>query len=416
MMKLDRKQIYRKLLYTLVAMLLISASLRISLTSGALYGAYDAKMYSTYMVSISESVTNETLVIDEWRREIVVEAWGGISGSDYYSVFNNQSNNIYLLTFDLPANASDISVQDAYGDYSKGSILISVREDYTQINITLRKPLKPKERNEFLITYKLPSSKYIIAKSWQDYMLRLNIVKRENWFVKKFSLIISLPEGAKLISFSDTRCKVERQGLSTKIVLTEYNMVDFQTSYLFVEYQYFILWGIFRPLIWASAAVLIGVALFFIKRFLHPTVAVTPLPLDLLGKFVEAYEEKRRLSMDLESLQRLFRNGKLSRRRLRRRRESLERRLAVLNKRLMELKDQIIATAERYEEILKEIETAEAEIETLNTDIERAEARFRRGEISADVRRRLIDEYSRIKRRAENRISEILSRLREESI
>ena len=415
MMKLNRKQINEKLLI-LVMMLLIFVGLRMGLTHRTIHNAYGVKAYSIPITSNSESTANETLVIDEWKREIVVDAWGGISGSDYYSIFNNLSNIVYQVTFDLPANASEFSVQDAYGDYSKTSILTSFQKDYTQIKIILREPLKPKERNEFLITYKLPSSRYIITRSWQDYTLSLAIVKHEDWFVKKFSLIISLPEGAKLMSFSDIHCKVEREGLSTKIILTKHDLTDFQTSYLFVEYQYFILWGVFRPLIWTSVVALIGAAFFFIKRRLRPVTVVTPVLPNLLKKFVQAYEEKRSLSMDIESLQRRFRNGKISRKRLKRRRESLEQRLAVLNKRLMELKSQIIATAEQYEEILKEIETAEAEIETLNTDIEHVEARFRRGEISAEARRRLIDEYSRIKKRAENRISEILLRLQEESM
>jgi len=413
---LDRKQIDEKILCLFVAVLLISASLKISLTCGTPYASHIVKSSLSSTMGNPELAANETFLIDEWRREISVDAWGGLSGSDYYLIINNQSEDIYQVTFTLPANASDISIQDAYGDYSKIEMAISVQEDSVQVNVMLRKTLKQGERNEFLIVYGLPSSRYISKKSWQDYTLELNLVKPENWFVKKFSLVISLPEGAELRDFSDADYKVERQGLSLKIVLTEYNLGEFHTSHITLDYQYFVLWAIFRPLMWTGVAALLGAALFFIKRFLRPAAVVTPISPSILKRFVEVYEEKRRLSMELESLQRQLRSGKLSRRRFRLRRRSLDQRLAALNKRLAELKDQIIAAAGRYEEMLRELETAEAEIETLNADIERVEARFRRGEISADVRRRLMDEYNRIKRRAESAISEILLRLQEENV
>jgi len=380
-----------------------------------MYGSNIAKASLMSTAGIPD-LTNETFVVNEWKREIIVDAWGGVSGNDYYSILNNRSEEIYRIMVYLPANISSISVQDAYGEYSRVAILTIAQKDYTQVYITLRESLKPGERNEFLIVYGLPSNRYISKKSWQDYTLELNLTKPENWFVRKFSLIISLPEGAELKSFSNAQYKVERQGLSIKIVLTKDDLAEFNNPYITVEYRYIILWGIFRPLIWTGVAVIISAAIFFIRRITRPTAVVKPISLSILKQFVEVYEEKRRLSMDLESLQEQFRSGRLSRRRLRLRRRSLDQRLAALNKQLAELKDQIIAASGRYEEMLRELETAEAEIETLNADIRRVEARFRRGEISADVRRRLLDEYGRIKERAEGTISEILLRFQEESI
>jgi len=397
-----------------VAALLISASLNIA--SGTTHGSYMVKAASMPIIANLNSAANETFVVDEWRREITVDAWGGIYVNDYYLIFNNQSEGIYEITFLLPANASDISLQDAYGDYSKNVMTISLREEYTQVNILLKEILKPGERNEFLIVYRLPSSRYLSQKSWQDYTLELNLTKPENWFVRKFSLVISLPEGAELKSFSGTGYKAERQGLSTKVIFTEQDLTEFHNPHMILEYRYFILWAAFKPMIWTAAAVLIGAAFFLIKRFLHPAAVVTPTSPSILRKFVELYEEKRRLFMELESLQKQFRMGRLSRRKLRLRRKTLNQRLVALNKRLAELKDQIIAVARRYEDMLKDLETAEAEIETLNIDIERVEARFRRREISADVRRRLLEEYGRIKKQAENTISNILLRLQEETM
>lgn len=414
MMRLDRKCAGEKILYVFVAALLILSNLKMNYIYGISYIPYAEKEFSASIGDTPRSMVNATfMMIDKWRREIIINTWGGISGSDYYLIANNQPKEIHHITFNLPANATVTSVQDAYEDYSESMIVTSVREGYTQINMTLIRPLRSNERNEFLIAYDLPSSRYITKRNWQDYTLELNLVKPENWYINEFQLIISLPEGAGLISVSDNRCKVERQGLSTKIVLAERDLIEFQSPRITLNYQYFILWGVFKPLMWTALAALFGAALFFIKKFLRPPTRVTPVSIGALREFVEVYYEKRRLSKEIEDLQRRFRSGRISRKRLRLRRRSLDQKLSTLNKRLADLKNQVLAAAEQYEEAMRELETAEAEIETLNADIERVETRFRRGEISSEARRRLLNEYSRIKERAERTISEILLRLEE---
>jgi len=363
----------------------------------------------------AEPLTNGTYIIEEWVRKISIDPWDAISSSDYYLIFNNQSEEIRQVSLVLPINASDISVRDAYGEYKTGTNIL-FRENYIQVDVTLKKPLNPRERNEFLIAYKLPPSEFLVSKSWQDYVLELDLAKPENWTVNKFSLMISLPEGAELKDISDVSFEIKKEGLSLKIILTEHNVVKFRNPHIVLEYRYFILWKIFKPLIWAVVLASLGAVVFFVRKSTRPAVTTVTAPPDILREFIKVYEERRRLYVDLQSLQRQFRRGKISRKRLKLRKKSLDQRLAALNKRLMELKEQISALAEQYREMLRDLETAEAEIEMLNTNIEQVEARFRRGEISADTRKKLIDEYNGIKRRAEGRISEILLRLQEETM
>ncbi|MCD6537988.1 hypothetical protein J7L18_05195 [Candidatus Bathyarchaeota archaeon] len=378
------------------------------------YGGLSVICSSSNSTGNTDQLTNKTFIIDEWRREINLDAWNGISGFDYYSIRNVYPTEIHKISLFLPAKADEIHVQDAYGEYSPLSIFEIRREDTVQINLTLKRPLKPEEKNEFLVSYKLPLDTYIEQTGWQDYRLKLKLIKPKNVIIKKFSLIIHLPEGAEPKNFP-LDLQVKRQGLATMMILTMYNVTEFSTSHIMLEYQYSILWRAFKPLTWIGATVLIFVAFFLIKRFFYPAAVTVPVPSTLLGDFVKVYEEKRRLTMELWSVEEQFRSGRISRKRLRMRRRTIERRISELNKRLSELKDKITATSDRYGELIKELEAAEVEIETLNADIERVEARFRRGEISADVRRRLIDEYASIRRKTEGRISEILLRLQEEA-
>jgi len=395
------------IILVILSCLSISPSIGVSSSPGALDD-------TSSTAGSADRPANKTFIIDEWRREITLDAWNGISGIDYYSIINVCPAEIDKVPLLLPAKADEIRVQDAYGEYSPLNIFEIRREDTVQINLTLNRPLKPEEKNEFLLSYKLPSNAYIEQTGWQDYKLRLDIVKPKNVLIRKFSLIVNLPEGAEPKNLPPN-FQVKRQGLTTKIILIMHNVGEFGTSHITLEYQYSILWRAFKPLTWIGATALVFVAFFLIKRFFYPTAAAIPVPSTLLGDFVKVYEEKRRLTMELWSIEEQFRSGRISRRKLRMRRRTIEHRISELNKRLAELKDRITAASDRYGELMKELEAAEVEIETLNADIERVEARFRRGEISADVRRRLIDEYANIRRRAEGRISEILLRLQEEA-
>ena len=410
---MGNNQLNRWIFYTLMAAILISSGIS---TSSADEAPSDSMRIQSLSASPAEnpgSEGNEVFLIDEWRREITIDAWGGITGSDYYLIFNNQSEGLYQITFHLPANASEISVQDAYGEYQDFSIVTESFEDHVQLNLTLRQPLKPGERNQFLISYRLPPDRYITQNSWQDYTLKLDLSKPENWLIKKFTLTIILPDGATVKWFSNQPYKIEKRGLSPRITMEEDHLKDFRDPRITLDYQYLIIWGAARPAIWTAVAALIGAILFYTRRFLRPEVAVPPVSVNLLKRFVEAYEERRRLLAEVEALERAFRSGRAPKKKFRLRRRSLKQRLLALDKRLAELRGQITATSKRYEEMMKEIMTAEAEIETLNSDIDRVEVRYRRGEISASVRRRLLEEYSRIRKKAENRISEILLRLEE---
>ena len=411
------REITRENSYVIMALLLIVLVILSCLGIGLSIGVSGNPSVMDDISSTAGSTdksANKTLIIDEWRREIILDAWYGISGIDYYLIRNVYSTEIHKVSLFLPAKADEIRVQDAYGEYSPLSIFEIRREDTVQINLTLNRPLKPEEKNEFLLSYKLPLDTYIEQTGWQDYKLKLDIAKPKNVLIRKFSLTINLPEGAEPKNLPPN-FHVKRQGLTTKIILLMRNVRESGTLHITIDYQYSIFWRAFKPLMFIGATALLVTIFFIIKRLYYPAPVAKPVPSALLGDFIKVYEEKMRLSMELQSIEEQFRSGRISGKRMRFRRRTIEHRISELNKQLAELKDRITAASDRYGELIKELEAAEVEIETLNADIERVEARFRRGEISADVRRRLIDEYANIRRRTEGRISEILLRLQEEA-
>jgi len=373
--------------------------------------------YTAYGNVSGTSVANYTFQVDDWRREVKIDGWGGISVTDYCVLVNTANETVYTVYFSLPPNATIISVQDIFGDISRSSLTIVNHNEYVEVQVFLRDRLETGQKVKLLVSYGLPSASYLSKTSWQDYTLSVPLDKPEDWFVKQFSLVVFLPEGAEFQRSSMSRSEIKKNGFSTTITFVEHNVTKFSEPRVTLYYRYIILWVAFRPALWVGTAAAILAALYFARRTVAPSVAaaaLTPLSPEILRKFVDTYEEMRRLKAELSSLERQVHRGKLSRRRYRLRRRSLDGRLSRLQRDLEELKGKVAAAGGQYSERIRELETAEVEIETLETDIERVETRFRRREINSEVYRRLLDEYNRIKDRAENTIAEVLLRFREE--
>jgi len=353
------------------------------------------------------------LRIDEWRREIQIDGLGGLTATDYYQVVNKGERSLLRISFVLPANASGVSVQDVYGTLT--GVTVRDRGGFVEANITLRELLTKGQKVKLLVAYKLPFWRYVAQRGWQDYMINVSLSRPNDWILNMYAVTVSLPEGGELQASSKTPYQLEREGFLVRVKFAEVNVTRFHEASINLQYRYLILWASFRPTLWVgTVAVLIG-AVFFIRRTPKPeAVVAVSLSTGVLRRFIDVYEDRRRLRSELESLEQQVQKGKISRRRYRLQKSSLDGRLSKLQKDLSELKGEIAAAGGRYSERMRQLETAETEIETLDRDIERVEIRYQRKEISSEARRRLLDEYSRIKERAENTIEEILLRLQEE--
>ncbi len=363
------------------------------------------------------STVNYTYVIDDWRRDMKIDAWGGISVTDKCVVINNSNESIRIASFYLPLNASAITAQDIFGTYEQTSLTITKSETYVAVRIYLRDTLSSQHKTNLLVAYNLPSNIYITQNGWQDCTLNISLNKPADWFVNQFTFVVSLPEGAEYQTSSKTPSLVQKSGFSVSVEYAEANFTQINESTITLQYQFFILWAVFRPALWTGIAVAFFGAVFFTRRLFKTSAAVVtkvPFSSSLLRDFVNRYEERRRLRSELESMEDQIEKGKLSRRKYRLRKSSVDDHISRLDKDLSQLSNKIAAASEQYLERMKHLKKAEDEIETLKNDIERAEARFLRKEITAEARRKMLDEYNRMKERAENTIEETLLRLKEE--
>jgi len=412
----------------------------VNFPSGAIYTSA-SPVFSNMTIDSSQILYNETaalpafanmaswarftssdfiaLEVEELKRDFKIGAWQDFSVTDFYQISNE---NAAKIPFILPSNATEISVQDVYGTYDQSSLSIKSGEGYTQVDVSLREELKTAKKVKILIAYKLPFSAYVSQNGWQDFALKFGLTKPKTWVIRNFIVTVSLPEGGEFQP--DTRTlpnfeRLEREGFTETAIFAYKDVTKFQEFTLSIEYRYLILWAVLRPALWTGTGVaIVGAAAFLLRKAPKqpkPAAVVTAaLPLEILRKFIERYEERRKITLDLKTLEQQVKRGKISRRQYKLRKSSLDRRLSRLQKDSAELRKEVESAGGRYAERMRRLETSETEIETLDRDISRAETRYRRGEISAEAHRRLLGEYNRRKEKAEDNLTEVLLRLKEE--
>jgi len=351
--------------------------------------------------------------VHEVKREIKLDQWGGIQLSDSYYITNRRDriSNIRLV---LPEGAYDISPRDEFGDLGKlleeGGVRIYFREKDGVLG------LEKDVEGKFTVTYRLPWKKYVNQHNWRDYNLAFNFLEQFNWTIRKLTVTITLPEGAELQSSKPLDpYNIEKSVFQETITYAFSNVTPFHDLDFDLTYRYMVFWASFYPALWMGILVMVASAIALIWRAPKPPpIPITLAPPEDLRSFVEAYEGKTGILLELESMEEQLRKGRIPRRRYKVRKKMLESRLSTLSRDLTNLRGKIRAAGERYASIMRQIEVAETMLEGVETDIRRVEARYRRGEISKGAYGRLLQEYHRRRERAKTTIDEVLLRLREE--
>jgi len=354
--------------------------------------------------------------INEIKREITLDQWGGLHLSDFYRIIN-EGVAMESFTVRLPEGASGVSARDEMGDLS-----VSFTEGNATINF--RTVLEKDEEGKFTVTYSLPWEKYV-SQHGHDYNLAFTFFEQFNWTIKKLTVTITLPEGAKFrsiaapiiidISQPTNPYNVKKSVFQETITFAFFGITPFHNLDFNFTYEYLIFWASFYPTLWMGMLVIVVGAILFLWRIPKPPgVPIVPVPHEDLRGFVEAYEGKTGILLELESMEEQLRRGRIPRRRYKVRKRMLEGRLSTLSRELTDLREKIGAAGARYASIMRQIEVAETMLEGVETDIRRVESRYRRGEISKQAYGKLLEEYHRRRERAKTTIDEVLLRLKEE--
>lgn len=364
----------------------------------------------------------------ELKREIKITEMGEIECSDSYYVTNKAAKEFTAIEIILPPNASNPTAQDQFGRKMQNPTLKD--EATNQYSVTLDLPLKSYNSTRFSVNYRLPSQAYMNAQEGSKSFNLTNIIfKSLDCYIEKTSLTITLPEGARVLNPEEALIgndySLARNVFQETITINRQNVSPLESilipeSTIQLTYEYNLLWLSFRPtlIVWALTVAGLVVALVW-KRPKAPTKVAVPavalkLHPELIKSFVDSYEEKRKITLDIASLEERARKGKIPRRRYKVQRVTLETRIGTLSRSLNELKERMRAAGGVYADLMRQLEIAETEINEVESNIKSIEARYTRGDLSLEAYRKLLADYQRRKEKADTTISGILLRLREE--
>jgi len=363
--------------------------------------------------------------VHELKREVRINGQGEVEGSDAYRI-ENKAQELSSIQVILPPNASNPSAQDQFGHRMEELTLTD--EEANRYELPFMLPLEAYRSIRFTVKYRLPST-YITQMGANNFNATFPLFPHINYYVESASVTFVPPEGARILSFETTLVggaySITR-GVFHEAVTIDRRDISYPENFLPSEnvlqvvYEYNPLWLSFRYTLWMWALAVVGLAVAVVwKRPEAPAMVAVPsvavrLSPEYVKSFVNAYEEKRRIILEMESLESRVQKGKIPRRRYKVQRKTLETRLSTLSKNLTESKGKMRAAGGHYSDLMRQLEIAETEINEVEANIKSIEARHNRGELSLEAYRKLLADYQRRKERAETAINGILIRLREE--
>ncbi len=347
--------------------------------------------------------------VREVKREIVLDQWGSIQLSDFYQI-TNKGNELFDITIRLPEGInSSVSARDELGD-------LSLRLELPEVLVMFRTALQINEETKFTLTYSLPWENYVTQHDWSHYNLTLTFLEQIPYIVEKMSVTITLPEGAEFQSSSPTKpYSIEKSVFQETVTFTFFNVTPFDDLDFDLRYNYFVFWASFRPTLWMGLlVVIVGAIALLWQAPKPPPVSMVPVPPKDLRSFVEDYERKTGILLELESMEQRLKKGRIPRRQYKVRKKMLEGRLSSLSRDLANLREKIRNADPRYANIMRQIEVAETMLEGAERNIRTVETRYRRGGMSKGAYSKLLEDYHRRRENAKTTIDGFLLRLREE--
>lgn len=363
--------------------------------------------------------------IPEMKREVAVNEFGGISGSDTYRMTNRMQTELSLVQVLLPLNASGVQAEDQFGRTKIGIVLTDART--SRYNVTFESALTGGNSTLFTLKYSLPSEVYRTKQSdvADSFALVFPLFHDLDYHIERASTTFELPEGARLQSFEKTSntstYSLTRSVFQETLTVVKQNVISLDRFDVKLSYVYNPIWLAFRPALWVWALAIVGSVIAVVWKhpktpveMVAPTVAVRMRP-ESLKEFSEGYEEKLKIILELDALETKVEKGKIPRRRYKVQKETLRTRLNTLSHTLDEYKEKMRAAGGHYSELMLQLEVAESEIKEVDNALRNDAIRHNQGELSLEAFKKRQDDYRRRKEKVEATINGILLRFREET-
>ena len=360
--------------------------------------------------------------VTNMNRMITVSPAGDVLASDSYRLINNGNDSLVAFGVDVPLGVSNIIGKDDHGRDLTVEI-VGNGSTFHLVNVTLRSALIKSQPTSLTVEYTLPRA---VSEQPNAFSLNLEPFPYLDYYVTEASVTVVPPEGANFLTYDPT-ASLNKDGFQETLTFNKAGVshvdLDVPSETVQTTYSYNLLWLSFRPTLWVwllAAAGCIAVAFWKRPKTSTPPKTATPklstsLSPDHIRTFIEAYEEKTKITSKLSLLNERAQKGKISRRRYKVQKRKMTVLSAALSKEITELKEILRGESGNYAGLVRQLDAAETELNEVETNINSVETSHRRGTISSEECKKTLADHQQRKEKAEAAINGILLRLREET-
>jgi len=371
--------------------------------------------YTTRSIALNMTSSDQFIVrVPHAAREIRFDPDGRIHVSDIYD-FENLAGSMTAIEITLPENSTDVMAYDAIGalwDSPREGPGISIGPRY-------REGFGQNKTFTFTLKYEVDPRTYLKQSEWwggNQFKFPL-LPKVSNWVIDKLNTTVIVPVGFNVRDASPSPSPSSTSG-STFYRNLQYEITDvtpYSDLELSLEYTYTPFSSGYLPILWVALVELVAVAIVVVTRTRKPPGLKIPVPSEKLRQFVELYDGRTALRLELDRMSEDLTRGALNKHEYRRRRKAIEMRMGELDRALQPLKQELKAFHPRYGEMMLGMEKAEAEIDANRLGEEHFRTQYRAGKISKEAYDRALSDLSKRVDKAREIIETSLVTLREEA-
>ncbi len=371
------------------------------------------KPYNTTVATMtfSSSGTAQSIFDVVANRTIALAQTGSIQVTDFYNMIN-RGHDLSSLALPLPRNVQTATASDIIGVVSTLTAATATDGTNTVTFIPRFGTVKAGAESSVRITYALPIQSYLISKGLGRFELSFRLLDNVKFFEPTLQMKIVTPMGFRLDSFSgQTFTTSGNQILVAVSTATPMSNLSFT-----MDYQIDPFWASLSALGWAGLAVgSLAAIVLVVGATSTAGVAVSGAPSELIGRFVELYDEKSAMRLEAEKMDEDLARGALNRHEYKRRRRVIDLRIAELDRTLAPVKDQLSKANPRYQDMIRRLERAEADIQVVRTTSADLRNQYRSGRIARELYESLISDLAKRKEKAQQTMDTIVINLREET-
>ena len=369
------------------------------------------KPYNTTVATMTFSSTTQNILDVVANRTITLAQTGSIQVTDFYDI-TNKGHDLASIALPIPKNVQSAVASDIIPSFE--TLAPSTAPDGTTAVTFVPRftPLKSGGSFSTRIAYSLPTQSYLTSKGLGRFELSFRLLDNVKFFEPVLQTKILTPVGFRLDSLNGQTFTI-----SGNQMLFEVSAVTPMSNLSFtMDYQLDPFWASLSALGWAGLAVgSIAAIVLAVGATGTAGVAVSGAPSELIGRFVELYDEKSAMRLEAEKMDEDLSRGALNRHEYKRRRRVIDLRIAELDKTLAPIKDQLSKANPRYQDMIKRLERAEADIQVVRTTSADLRNQYRSARIARELYESLISDLAKRKEKAQQTMDTIAINLREET-